>query len=152
MDNPRFMRVAEAAEYLRVGRDTVRHWLNTGYLKGEKVGRQWQIPVNHLGLPEINVFTGSDPALAVLHLPGGNMCPLVSVQGEDKEARQKVAKRTKELEQRGWKRIGSAHVFPPRKPPKGSRYFCEGKRRIIQVMECTPEQYQESKDYKGEKE
>jgi len=123
VDSPRFIRVAEAAEHLRVGRDTIRRWLNTGYLKGEKIGRQWQIPVDPEGLPKIDVFAGCPPALQVLITPEGNYCPMVNVDGHDKEARQKVVKRTKELEKRGWKKVGEMFVFPPRKPPKATRRF-----------------------------
>ncbi|MCW4050501.1 MAG: helix-turn-helix domain-containing protein [Candidatus Bathyarchaeota archaeon] len=150
MDSPRFMRVAEAAEHLRVGRDTVRHWLNTGYLEGEKVGRQWQIPVDSEGLPRINIFVGCPDALKVLWTPGGNYCPMVHVNAQDKEARQKVIKRTKELEKRGWKKVGGIFTFPSRKAPEGSKH-CPMEPHVIQVMECTPAQFEESKDYQGEK-
>ena len=70
----------------------------------------------------------------------GKYRPLVYADIDAKDGRQKVVDRTKALEQRGWKRIGEISVFPLKEPLV-----------IVQVMECTRQQYQESRQYKKEK-
>lgn len=38
-----WLSVEDAAEALSVGESTVRLWLQTGRMKGSKVGRRWQV-------------------------------------------------------------------------------------------------------------
>lgn len=44
----KLLTVSEAAQLLRLKPKTIRLWLETGRLRGFKVGRQWRIPVSEL--------------------------------------------------------------------------------------------------------
>lgn len=49
----------QASEYLGIHQDTVRHYINNGYLKAQKLGEQWVIKKKELdkrlkkSLPEL---------------------------------------------------------------------------------------------------
>lgn len=49
--------VAQAAERLQLNPDTVRKHLRDGVLRGVRVGGQWRIPADTLGMPPTREIT-----------------------------------------------------------------------------------------------
>ena len=44
VDKPLFLTPEELAEALRVSPETVRRWLRTGEVRGQRAGKQWRVP------------------------------------------------------------------------------------------------------------